>query len=83
MQASGTEQDGRSIHTTKKCYECLGRLPLNAEICEFCKKKVGDVNKDGFAEKPIDWKAYILSVLSLAGLGLYIWWLFFKDSPSP
>ncbi len=77
MQTSDAEHDGRRIYTTKKCYECLAKLPLDAEFCEYCKKKVGKVNKDGFAEKPIDWKAYILAVLSLAGLGLYIWWAFF------
>lgn len=80
MNASMNKQDGRQIHITKKCPECLGRVPLDMKICEFCKTKLGDVDKGGLATRPVNWKSYIVFFLTLAGLGLYIWWAFLKDT---
>jgi predicted amidophosphoribosyltransferase len=63
---------------SKRCPNCLTYLPVDAKICSRCKKKVGEVDAHGMAKKPIDWLSYIISFLSALGLGLYIWWLFFK-----
>jgi len=63
--------------TTKKCYECFTHLPLDAEVCPSCKKKVGKVTKIGVAEKPTDWKGYVICLLIWIGLGIFIWKGFF------
>ncbi|WDN90424.1 hypothetical protein BuS5_03395 [Desulfosarcina sp. BuS5] len=63
--------------TTKKCPECLTNLPLNAEKCPDCGKKIGEVDKTGFAKRPVNWLSYIISVLAWVALCLYIWWAFF------
>jgi hypothetical protein len=57
---------------TKKCYECFTHLPLNATVCNVCKKKVGKVNRFGLAEKPTDWKAY-----TIAGVAIFLLVAFF------
>ena len=63
--------------STKKCYECFTHLPLDAEVCPSCKKKVGKANKIGVAEKPTDWKGYFICLLIWIGLGIFIWKGFF------
>ena len=63
--------------STKKCYECFTHLPLDAEVCPSCKKKVGEVNKIGIATKPTDWKGYVICLLIWIGLGIFIWKGFF------
>ncbi|MBL0731613.1 MAG: hypothetical protein JJW03_01975 [Desulfosarcina sp.] len=69
---------GEDTHcfTTKKCPECLTNLPLNSEKCTACGKKVGEVEKTGFAKRPINWTSYIISFLAWVALCLYIWWAF-------
>ena len=60
--------EGSSTYSTKKCYECFSHLPLNATVCTTCKKKVGPVDRNGLAQKPTDWKAYIIFGISFAVL---------------
>ncbi len=64
-------------YSTKKCPECLTNLPLNAEKCTSCGKKVGEVEKTGFAKRPVNWTSYIISFLAWVALCLYILWAFF------
>ena len=66
-------------HITKKCPECLSYIPLNAEVCDMCNHKVGEVLHYGMAKKRIDWKSYIICFLSWLAFGLYIWWAFFRE----
>ena len=63
--------------STKKCYECFTHLPLDAEVCPSCKRKVGKVDKIGIAAKPTDWKGYIICLLIWIGLAIFIWKGFF------
>ncbi len=63
--------------STKKCWECFTHLPLKAEVCHVCKKKVGKVLNNGMAEKPTDWMAYFYFIMSWVGLGYFIWKAFF------
>ena len=64
--------------TTKKCYECFTHLPLNATVCNVCKKKVGKVNRHGIAEKPTDWKAYAVAAIALSFLIAFFWKVFLQ-----
>ena len=64
-------------YTTKRCPDCLANMSMEAEICPGCNKEVGKINKHGMAQKPIDWRSYVLCLLAWAGFGVYIWWAFF------
>ena len=66
-------------HVTKKCPECFAYLPLNTEKCPSCNTKLGDVDKLGFARRPFDWMAYVIAILSIAGLCVFVWWAFFRE----
>lgn len=64
---------------TKKCPECLTSLKIDAVKCDWCGRKVGEIDsKSGLAKKPIDWWAYIVCLVSFTALGLYIWLVFVK-----
>ena len=58
--------------STKKCYDCFAHLPLNATVCNVCKKKVGKVNRHGIAEKPTDWKAYAIAAIAFVFLIVFL-----------
>jgi hypothetical protein len=66
-------------YTTKKCPFCYVHLPLDAHSCTACKSKVGDVDKLGFAEKPIDWLGYLIAGVLMAGFAFFTWWAFFRE----
>lgn len=66
-------------YTTKKCPFCYVHLSLDARLCPTCKSKVGDVDKLGFAEKPIDWWGYLIAAASMAAFALFTWWSFFRE----
>ncbi len=74
----GKQDPDQITFSTKKCYECFTHLPLNATVCNVCKKKVGRVNRHGIAEKPTDWKAYIISGIAFLFLIAFIWKVFLK-----
>lgn len=63
---------------TKKCPECMTSMPAAARRCPTCNKKLGEVNKLGFAKKPVDWFAYASTLIWVQGLCLFIWWAFIK-----
>jgi hypothetical protein len=66
-------------HTTKKCPNCYTYLPLSARVCTSCHSRVGNVDKLGFAQKPVDWKAYLLAVVTMTAFAVFIWWAFFRE----
>jgi hypothetical protein len=66
-------------YATKKCPNCYTYLPLHARVCTSCHARVGDVDKLGFAQKPFDWRAYLLAALTMAGFAIFMWWAFFRD----
>jgi hypothetical protein len=68
-----------SLHTTKKCPNCYTYLALSARICTSCHARVGDVDRLGFAQKPFDWKAYLLAAVTMAAFAVFIWWAFFRE----
>jgi hypothetical protein len=66
-------------YATKKCPDCYVHLPLNAKECHACKAKVGDVDKLGFAEKPADWRGYLVALVSIGIFVVFMWWAFFVE----
>ena len=60
-------------YSTKKCYECLTHIPIDATVCNICNAKVGKVNRIGMAEKPVDVKAYVGFIIAAGALVFFIW----------
>jgi hypothetical protein len=63
---------------SKKCPYCFVYLPLQAERCHSCKRKVGQADDFGMARKPVDWKAYAICLVAWVAFVYYIWRVFFK-----
>ena len=72
------KRDKIQSYSMKKCPHCFTMLKLDARKCDICKKRVGAVNKEGFAGKSIDWKAYITAILASTAFIVYVWWAFFR-----
>lgn len=66
-----------AIYVTKKCPECYAHVPLNEEVCPSCKARLGKIKKHGMAERPTNWKAYIICILAWILLIVYVRWAFF------
>jgi hypothetical protein len=66
-------------YRTKRCPDCSTELSLNADRCKGCGKRVGPVDSQGRAKKPIDLATYGICVLSWVAFGIFVWWAFFKD----
>ncbi len=67
-----------SLYSLKKCPYCFTMLKLEADRCDRCKKKVGALDRAGFAQKRINWKAYGISIFAWAVFAVYVWWAFFS-----
>ena len=68
--------DQKKRYSIKICHNCGTPLAINAEECYSCHKKVGEVDKEGKAKKPTDWKAYIISAVAWLVFFGFIYWLF-------
>ena len=66
------------IFSTKKCYECFEHLALDAVECPSCKSRVGPVDRNGIAKKPVDWISYVIFVVAFAALVLFVWKVLLK-----
>ena len=66
-------------YVTKKCPHCYAYMPLYAKACTACQKKVGQVDKLGFAAKPVDWLGYLIAGILIVGFGIFMWWGFFRE----
>ena len=64
---------------TKKCYDCGTYLPISAERCTYCKRRVGPPDENGLARKPFNWYGYAVAAAAWAAFGWYIWWAFLRD----
>ena len=67
------------LHSMKKCPYCYSMIKLNADKCDLCKNRLGAINKIGFAEKRVDWKAYLIAFVASTAFFIYIWWAFLKS----
>ncbi|MBU1569439.1 MAG: hypothetical protein KKD92_00215 [Proteobacteria bacterium] len=75
----GTGDEKKYEYHAKKCQECMTYIPVDADVCPGCKKRVGTIMESGMARKAIDWKAYALMIVSWAALAVYIWWAFLRE----
>jgi hypothetical protein len=73
------KEQSEIIHISKKCPYCYAYLQLDATKCDYCKNRIGTVDKFGFAEKPTDWPGYFLAFFSMAAFVYFVWWGFFRD----
>lgn len=73
------DENSKGSQLSKKCPECMTYIPVNANVCPLCKKRVGKVTETGMARKATDWKSYIMLIISVAALAGYIWWAFLKE----
>lgn len=62
--------------TTKKCPYCYTYLPANAERCDACGKRVGEVDATGWAKKPVDITGYLVAIAACGGFAWFVWWAF-------
>lgn len=79
MPARHYGAEGDVEFSTKKCPWCFTHLALDAVRCDACHKRVGEVDKLGFAKKPVDWAGYFVAAVAIAGFCLFIWWAFFRS----
>jgi len=75
----GTGDEKKYEYHAKKCQECMTYIPVDADVCPTCKRRVGKIMESGMARKATDWKAYALMIVSWAALALYIWWAFLRE----
>lgn len=71
------DDDYKPTFKTKKCYECFTHVALDTRICPNCGKPLGRANKTGIAEKPTDWKSYLICLLAWIAFGVFVWIGFF------
>jgi hypothetical protein len=64
-------------YSTKKCPECYEYVPLAAAVCPHCKIRLGQVGRHGLAERPTNWKGYIIALFLWGVFAFYIKWAFF------
>ena len=74
-----TKSSYDKLHITKKCPYCYVYLELTAKRCHICNKRIGDVDKLGFAAKPFNWSGYLMAILVSAALCIFVWWGFLRE----
>ncbi len=79
MAAKSHHKEKTQIHMTKKCPYCYAYLPLKATRCTGCHKRVGEVDKLGFASKPFDLTGYLIAIGAIAVFCIFMWWGFFRE----
>ena len=71
-----SDSEKKIKYMTKKCPHCYVYLSLTAKECHSCKARVGDVDKIGFAEKPVNWRAYVVAGIAFLVFVVFMWWAF-------
>jgi ribosomal protein L40E len=64
------------IFVSKKCPECYGYMPLEADRCPSCKTRVGPIGSHGMAQRRTNWRAYIIALIAWILFAVYIKWAF-------
>ncbi len=76
----GTQKNLANQFSMKKCRDCSTDNTLAADVCVSCKKKLGDVDVQGYAIRPFDYKAYAVGIASVIVFVVYMWWAFFREA---
>jgi hypothetical protein len=66
-------------HMTKKCPECYTYLTLDAVKCHACGKRVGPIDKLGFAGKLVNLRSYLVAIVFALVLVAVFWLGFFTE----
>lgn len=64
-------------YVSKKCHSCYVYVPIDADMCPYCKVRLGKVGKHGMADKVIDFKAYIAFIIAFAAFVIFVIYAFF------
>ena len=73
---SDSDKKVSGVYATKRCAYCRTHNKIDAETCInelSCGKKIGEIDKNGFARKPIDWWSYISCFMWCFALLIYLW----------
>jgi hypothetical protein len=68
-----------TYHMTKKCPECYTYLPLDADKCSACGKRIGPIDKLGFAQKVTNFRSYLIAAFFAAVFAAVLWVGFFTE----
>ena len=79
MSAKSYSKEKTQVHMTKKCPYCYAYLSLQSTRCPACDKRVGEVDKLGFASKPFDLTGYLVAIGAIIALCIFMWWGFFRE----
>ena len=75
---SNHDKKASQVYATKRCPYCRTHNKIDAERCInelSCGKRIGEVDKNGFAKKPTDWWSYISCSLWCFVFFFYLWML--------
>lgn len=75
--AKPSSTDDGPKYVTKKCHGCYVYVPLDAEVCPYCKARLGTVSKHGMAKHVTDWKAYVAFAIALLFFLVFCRYAFF------
>lgn len=61
---------------TKKCPYCATYVKRDATRCDFCNRKIGEINEYGVAKKPFNFMSYVVAIGAVAVLVGYLVYAF-------
>ncbi len=63
----------------KRCPDCLTTLELTATVCIACRRRVGTVDRQGRAKRPVNYIGYLAALFWVVILMGYIWFFFIRS----
>ena len=69
------KQSGKPQHAIKKCPFCGTYLKREVIRCDGCQRRVGPPDRNGTAQKPVDWRAYISALVAVGAFCYFIYLL--------
>ena len=62
--------------SVKKCPYCYTYVAVEDRRCTSCGKRVGAMDRSGWARKVIDWRAYLGAIVAVIIFLAFYWWAF-------
>ncbi len=62
--------------TVKKCPYCYTYVAVKEVSCQSCGKRIGAVDRSGWARKVLDWQAYLGAIVAIAVFVAFYMWAF-------